>query len=60
MENKDKIETATLKITLKSKYGKEVKHECKVNQWQAEIIGVILEKENMTEQDLVKIKNELE
>ena len=59
-EEKAKIETATFKMSLKSKYRKEMKHECKVNQWQALAIGVILEKENMTEQDLVKITNELE
>lgn len=59
MENKEKIEVATLKMSLKSKHRKEMKHECQVNMWQALAIGVILEKEEMTERDLKNIEETL-
>jgi hypothetical protein len=61
MENKEeKNKSATFKMSLKSKHKKEMKHECQVNMWQALAIGLILEKEEMTESDLIKITNELE
>jgi hypothetical protein len=61
MANKEeKIESANFKMSLKSKHKKEMKHECQVNMWQALAIGLILEKEEMTESDLIKITNELE
>jgi len=59
MEDKEKIESATFKMSLKSKYRKEMKHECQVNMWQALAIGVILEKEEMTESDLKNIEENL-
>jgi hypothetical protein len=59
MEEKEKIEVATFKMSLKLKNEKEMKHECQVNMWQALAIGVILEKEEMKESDLKNIEETL-
>jgi hypothetical protein len=54
------VKNATLKLNLKSDKGYSSKVECKVNAWQWRAIDLIIESKEFTEQDLVKITNELE
>jgi len=58
--NKTEEIKAIFKMSLNSNKGKRMSHTCIINQWQGEAIAVIIEKKNFTEQDLVKITNELE
>ena len=59
-ENRANEKNATLKMNLKSDKGYSSKVECKVNCWQWRAIDLIIESKEFTEQDLIKITNELE